>query len=103
MVEGDGLLNRCTVKSRTEGSNPSLSAIPHFTQSFQRIRAPLDLSKTRIMYALCMHSAADPHQGSREFKVLKYANLAIHTERLAARSGFRVMGPFTSCTVTNLQ
>ncbi len=26
VVEGDGLLNRCTVKSRTEGSNPSLSA-----------------------------------------------------------------------------
>ena len=30
MVEGDGLLNRCTVKSRTEGSNPSLSAIFNF-------------------------------------------------------------------------
>ena len=30
MVEGGGLLNRCTVKSRTEGSNPSLSAISHF-------------------------------------------------------------------------
>ena len=27
MAEGGGLLNRCTVKSRTGGSNPPLSAI----------------------------------------------------------------------------
>src|SRR3954451_4716194 len=29
VAEGGGLLNRCTVKSRTGGSNPPLSAIPH--------------------------------------------------------------------------
>ena len=42
VVEGGGLLNRCTVKSRTEGSNPSLSAIP-FT--FQPRASPVDCKR----------------------------------------------------------
>ena len=33
MVESSGLLNRRTVKSCTEGSNPSLSAILHFIRT----------------------------------------------------------------------
>jgi hypothetical protein len=32
VAEGGGLLNRCTVKSRTGGSNPPLSAIFIYTQ-----------------------------------------------------------------------
>src|ERR1051325_4172185 len=57
VAEGGGLLNRCTVKSRTGGSNPPLSAILTFRDlqwqgetprnfrrrsqsSFERVRAP---------------------------------------------------------------
>src|SRR3954462_2421088 len=37
VAEGGGLLNRCTVKSRTGGSNPPLSAILNFLR-FDRLR-----------------------------------------------------------------
>jgi hypothetical protein len=43
VAEGGGLLNRCTVKSRTGGSNPPLSATSHRTKenpSQSRIGAP---------------------------------------------------------------
>ncbi len=49
MAEGGGLLNRCTVKSRTGGSNPPLSASfkrPHFFDTeFQSVPLMTDLSR----------------------------------------------------------
>ena len=37
MAEGDGLLNRYTVKSRIGGSNPPLSAIFNFSQGRDKV------------------------------------------------------------------
>ena len=61
MAEGGGLLNRCTVKSRTGGSNPPLSAIlalpskratiPKFSAKVQRLIGRFEnlLQQTQIL------------------------------------------------------
>ena len=60
MAEGGGLLNRCTVKSCTGGSNPPLSArlpvIP-ITYMYMHVGAPLrllSLKLARIPIQLCV-------------------------------------------------